>query len=128
MDSSKTDIKNNREELIVKVCPEYHRLLYAILKVISTIPLLLISLVLYLSGILLTLTIIGAVIGIPLIVSTYAIDIIAISMLLNPRIKTMVVECPKCSNKKRVLPTVMNDFTCKKCKSIVEIRIIDQEE
>ncbi len=115
------------EELRVEVRPSYHSLPFAVARVILILPLLLLSLLLYLAGLLLILTVVGAIIGIPLILATYALDAIALSILLNPRLKTTVVACPSCGRKKRVLPTVMDTFRCSRCKGLVRLEVPNGE-
>lgn len=110
--------------LKVEVRPSYHSIPVAVTRIILILPLLLLSLILYLTGLLLVLTVVGAIIGIPLILATYAIDALALSILLNPRLKTQTVSCPSCGKRRRVLPTVADTFRCKRCKNLIRVEII----
>ena len=107
--------------LTVEVKREKTHFAFTLLRVASAVPILFFSISLYLTGLLLTITIVGAPLGIPLIVLTYALDALALSMLLNPREKIAKVHCPKCGKSKHVLPSAMDDFTCKACKSYIKI-------
>ena len=93
--------------------------LFSILRAILAVPMLLISIALYLSGILLTFTIIGALLGIPLIAATYGIDMLALVVLINLREKLHWVTCPACSKKRFVVYSVKDRFVCKRCKSYI---------
>ena len=117
-----------RDPLKVEVRPSYHSFPVAVTKVVLVFPFLLLSLVLYIMGLLLILTVVGAIIGIPLILATYALDAIALSILLNPRLKIQTVSCPWCGKKKRVLPTVMETFRCSRCRNLVRLEVIHAEE
>lgn len=91
------------------------------LRAILAVPILLISLALYLAGILLTVTIIGALVGIPLIAATYGIDMLALIVLIKLREKLHRITCPKCSCKRFVVYSVKDRFICKGCKSYIKL-------
>ena len=112
-------------QLVVTIHASLHHPIIAVLKVIITVIILLFSLLLYVTGLILTLTIIGAILGIPIILSTYAIDILALAALMNPRRRAIKTTCPNCGKGKYVIPFTMARFRCKKCKRAVQI-IVDE--
>ena len=112
----------------LKIITSQHPLPVAVLKVAAALIILPFSLIIYLAGILLTLTIIGAIIGIPLILSTYAIDVLAFSALMNPRGKITRVSCPNCGKGKYIIPYSMDLFSCKKCKKLVKLTFFEDRE
>jgi len=73
---------------------------------------LLLSLSVYLVGLALSLTIIGAIIGIPIIVSTYVVDAFLIAMLFNSKAHLKRVRCPSCNKKKLIVTDVMETLSC----------------
>ncbi|MFQ5900674.1 MAG: hypothetical protein ACE5IH_03865 [Thermodesulfobacteriota bacterium] len=107
----------------VKIKKIQRSLPFIVLKVIGALFILPLSLVFYLTGLLLTLTIIGAVIGIPLVLSTYAMDVMALSILLNPKERMVKVYCPKCNKGKYIITTLMEGFTCKGCNRSIQITL-----
>jgi ribosomal protein S27E len=109
--------------LVVTIYEGKHHIIVATLKVLLALLILPLSLLLYLAGIILTITIIGALIGIPLIVSTYALDILAFSALMNPRSKTIKVNCPNCKKGKYVIPFAMESYRCKQCKELIKVTV-----
>ena len=92
---------------------------FSIARAILAVPILLISLALYLTGIFLTVTIIGALVGIPLIAATYGVDMLALVVLINLRERLHRVTCPACSRKRFVVYSVKERFVCKRCKSCI---------
>ncbi len=98
----------------------------SILRVIPAVCLLVLSLLSYLVGILLTLTILGAVVGIPIIIGTYAADAVALMVLINMREKLHRVECPGCGKKRFIMPNLREQFLCKGCGSIVTIELEEE--
>ncbi len=112
----------------VRITSSYHPLPVAILRVVLVLPILILSIGLYLTGLLLTLTVVGAIIGIPLILATYALDVLALSLILHPRLKTQRVRCPSCGKGKRVLPSVMDLFRCNRCKSLIRLETLNPGE
>lgn len=100
---------------------------FSIFRAIFAFSLLILSLVSYLVGILLTLTIIGALVGIPIIISTYAIDALALMMLIHMREKVHHVKCPSCERKRWIMPVIKEFFYCKSCGSRVNVSIKEDE-
>ena len=74
--------------------------------------LLVLSLIAYLAGLALSLTIIGAIIGIPIIISTYVFDAFLIAMLFNSKAHLKRVPCPSCNKKKLIVTDVMETLSC----------------
>ena len=97
---------------------------FRFLRAATAIFVLIASLLLYLTGILLTLTIIGALIGIPLIMATYVIDAIAIMALMNMREKIHIVRCPECSKRLFVMISLRERFVCKRCKNNIKVEAL----
>lgn len=93
----------------------------SIMRVIPAICLLILSLISYLIGIILTLTIIGAIAGIPIIIGTYAADAVALMVLINMRERLYRVTCPGCEKKRWIMPAVRERFLCKGCEGIVDV-------
>lgn len=93
----------------------------AVIRAISAVFILVASLTFYLLGILLTLTVIGALIGIPLIIATYAIDAVALAIFINLREKIYSITCPKCAKKRFVMPALKPGFICKRCLSRIRV-------
>ncbi|MEE8423393.1 MAG: hypothetical protein V3S49_02525 [Thermodesulfobacteriota bacterium] len=110
-------------QLIVRIHVSLHHPIVAALKIIIAIVVLILSLLLYLTGLILTLTIIGAIIGIPIILSTYAIDILALGVLMHPRSRAIKTACPNCEKGKYVIPFIMESFRCKKCKQLIKVNV-----
>lgn len=94
-----------------------------VLKVVMAVPVLALSIVLYLAGVLLVFTIVGAVLGIPLMLMTYALDALVLVMVLNARKAAQRIKCPACGRKKTIIPSVIDGFTCKGCKAEVRVRV-----
>ena len=111
------------DQLVVTISTSQHHPIIAALKVAIAIIILPLSLVLYLAGLLMTLTIIGAILGIPIILSTYALDALALAALMDPRSKAMKVLCPNCGKGKSVIPFTMERFRCKKCKQLIKVNV-----
>jgi predicted RNA-binding Zn-ribbon protein involved in translation (DUF1610 family) len=107
----------------VSIQASLHHPIIAALKVMIAIIVLLLSLLLYLAGLILTLTIIGAVLGIPIILSTYALDVLALAILMNPRGRAIKTACPNCGKAKYVVPFTMENFRCKKCKQQIKVTV-----
>ena len=93
----------------------------SLLRAVPAVSLLVFSLLFYLAGILLTLTILGAVIGIPIIIATYAVDAVALSVLINMRERLCRVKCPGCGRKRFIMPAVRQRFLCKRCGRVVNV-------
>ncbi len=110
-------------ELVVRIHASLHHPIIAALKIIIAVTILLFSLLLYLTGLILTLTIIGALIGIPIILSTYALDILALAVLMNPRNRAIKTTCPNCGKGKYIIPFTMESFRCKKCKYLIKVTV-----
>lgn len=110
-------------QLIVRIDASLHHPIIAALKIIVAIVVLILSLLLYLTGLILTLTIIGAIIGIPIILSTYAIDILALGVLMHPRSRAIKTACPNCGKGKYIIPFIMESFRCKKCKQRIKVNV-----
>lgn len=100
-------------------------IVFSILRALAAVPVLLLSLVLYFTGVVLTLTIIGALIGVPLIIATYAVDMITLAVLINMREKLHRVVCPKCSKKRFVMQAFKDRFVCKRCGSYIMVVVKD---
>ncbi|MDH3974827.1 MAG: hypothetical protein OEV42_11160 [Deltaproteobacteria bacterium] len=115
------------EEYTVEVKGGKTLLPFSIMRAIFALVLLVLSLASYLIGILLTLTIIGALVGIPIIISTYAIDALALMMLINMREKVYTLKCPVCERKRWVMPAIKAFFYCKSCASRVNVSIEEDE-
>ena len=98
--------------------------LISLFRAAIAVPILILSLVLYGAGVLLTVTVIGAVIGIPIIITTYVIDIFALAMLINIREKIYLVTCPACQKRRVILHSMTSRFACKRCKSHINIEKI----
>ena len=99
----------------------------SVLRAIFAVSLLVLSLASYLVGILLTLTIIGSIVGIPIIISTYAIDALALMMLINMREKVHHVKCPSCGKKRWIMPAIKEFFYCEACGSRIDVVVIEDE-
>ena len=112
---------NMEPDFTIEVSGEKTLIIFSILRAAAAIPILIFSLLLYLIGVLLTLTIIGALAGIPLIVATYGIDMIALAVLISMREKLHIAACPKCARKRLVMQSMKNRFVCKGCKSYIEV-------
>jgi DNA-directed RNA polymerase subunit RPC12/RpoP len=110
-------------QLVVTIHATLHHPIIAALKVIIAVIILLLSLLLYLAGLILTLTIIGAILGIPIILSTYALDVLALAVLMNPRRRAIKTACPNCGKGKYVIPFAMESYRCKRCKRAVQIKV-----
>lgn len=63
-------------------------------------------------GILLSITIIGAIIGIPMIIAGL------ITLFIRSRIKVISVECPHCKTENKIEPTV-TVFNCEQCSRTI---------
>jgi len=113
--------------LKLKVSISYHSLPATVLKIVIALLILPFSLLLYLAGLILTITIIGSVIGIPLILSTYVLDALALSSLMNPKEKIVKVSCPDCGKGKFIMPSSMKEFRCNRCGGLVEVETTTNE-
>ncbi len=110
-------------QLVARIHASLHHPIIAALKVIIAVTILLFSLLLYLTGLILTLTIIGALIGIPIILSTYTLDVLALAVLMHPKRRAIKTACPNCEKSKYVIPFTMESFRCKKCKQLIKINV-----
>lgn len=115
------------EEFTVEVRGGKTFLPFSILRALFALILLILSLASYLVGILLTLTVIGALVGIPIIISTYAIDALALMMLINMREKVYHVKCPSCGRKRWIMLAIKEFYYCKSCRSRVNVAIKEDE-
>ncbi|MDT8318366.1 MAG: hypothetical protein RQ824_10335 [bacterium] len=114
--------EEHEPDFTVEVSGGKTRVVYSMLRAILALPILLVSLVLYLAGILFTVTIIGALVGIPLIAATYGIDMLALVVLINLRGKLHSVTCPKCSRKRLAVYSIKDRFVCKGCGSFIILK------
>lgn len=109
------------ERHIIKVFYSKTSKPFFFLRAICIIPLLLLSLTVYLTGLLLVFTIIGAIIGVPIIVSTYVFDAIMIGFMVNPLASLKKVKCPLCRKGKFIVTEIMSSFVCKGCGEFIKI-------
>jgi len=115
------------EEYTIEVRGGNTLLPFSILRAVIALSLLIISLASYLVGILLTLTIIGALIGIPIIISTYAADALALMVLINMREKVYHLKCPSCEKNRWIMPVIKDFFYCKSCGSRINVIMREDE-
>ena len=109
------------EDLRVKISKENIPPLLVALRIIVIIPILLLSLLLYLLGLILTVTVVGAIIGIPMIVFTYALDLLALTILFNPKATIIKVACPGCGKGHLMAYSSTTFYSCKRCKGVVTL-------
>ncbi len=113
------------EKLFVEVTPGRVSVAIRYLKMASGVVILLASLLSYLVGIILTITIIGAIIGIPLMLATYLVDAIALVLILSPGVKFQRVKCPGCKKGHVVRNIEEGGFICPGCGASVGYVLIE---
>jgi len=95
--------------------------IFSIFRMLAAVVVLAASLLLYLAGLILTLSIVGSIIGLPIMAATYAIDMVALLALIKVREKIHIVPCPRCSKKRFLITSVKDRFYCKRCKSYIHV-------
>ncbi len=94
---------------------------FLFLRAICLIPLFLLSLTVYLVGLLLVFTLVGAILGVPIIISTYVFDVMLIGFIVNPLASLKKINCPLCKKGKLIVTDIMGSFVCKGCGEFIKI-------